>query len=147
MSYGHIYVARVAVGAKDAHTVRVFQEAESYDGPSLIIAYSPCIAHGYDMANSLDQQKAAINSGYWPLYRYDPRRAAAGENPLKLDSSAPKLSVAEFASHENRFRMVEQRNPEQYHLLMAQAQADVARRYALYEHMAKASTPKPGGEG
>ena len=144
MSYGHIYVARVAVGAKDAHTVRVFQEAESYDGPSLIIAYSPCIAHGYDMQESLDQQKNAINSGYWPLFRYDPRRAAAGENPLKLDSPAPKLTVAEFASHENRFRMVEQRDPVQYQKLMTQAQADVARRWAFYEHLANQAARKPG---
>jgi len=144
MSYGHIYVARVAVGAKDAHTVRVFQEAESYDGPSLIIAYSPCIAHGYEMKDALEQQKNAINSGYWPLFRYDPRRAAAGENPLKLDSPVPKLTVAEFAAHENRFRMVEQRDPAQYRKLMTQAQADVARRYAFYEHLARQAGTKQG---
>ena len=90
MSYGHVYVARVAFGAKDAQTVKAFLEAEAYDGPSLIIAYSHCIAHGYDMAHGAEQQKLAVDSGVWPLYRFDPRRIAKGEPPLQLDSVRPR---------------------------------------------------------
>ena len=92
MSYGHVYVARVAFGAKDAQTVQAFLEAEAYPGPSLIIAYSHCIAHGYDLAHGCEQQKLAVDSGVWPLYRFDPRRVAAGRPPLQLDSAAPKIA-------------------------------------------------------
>ena len=90
MTYGHVYVASVAMGARDEHVLRAFLEAESYDGPSLIIAYSHCIAHGIDMATAMQNQKAMVHAGQWLLYRYDPRRAAAGQNPLQLDSAAPK---------------------------------------------------------
>ncbi len=93
MAYGNVYVAHVAFGAKDAQTVKAFLEADAYDGPSLIIAFSHCIAHGYDLEKGLDQQKLAVDSGYWPLYRFDPRRTAQGENPLQLDSGAPKADV------------------------------------------------------
>ena len=93
MAYGHVYVAQVAFGAKDTQTVKAFIEADAYPGPSLIIAYSPCIAHGYDLVHGLDQQKLAVDSGYWPLYRFDPRRAASGERPLVLDSGAPKIDA------------------------------------------------------
>ena len=146
MSYGHIYVARVALGAKDAHTVRVLQEAESFPGPSLVIAYSHCIAHGYDLSDALEHQELAVNSGYWPLYRYDPRRQDAGEQPLKLDSPPPKRTLAEFTVGENRFRITEARDPEHYHHLMDGAQLALTRRYRLYEHLAKLVVDKPADE-
>ncbi|OFX24913.1 MAG: pyruvate:ferredoxin (flavodoxin) oxidoreductase [Anaeromyxobacter sp. RBG_16_69_14] len=141
MSYGHPYVARVAIGAKDVQTVNAFKEADSFEGTSVIIAYSPCIAHGYEMADALAQQERAVDSGYWPLFRYDPRKIAAGESPLKLDSPAPKLALAEFTDRENRFKQVRQSNPEQFKLYMEQAQKNVRERYALYEQMAKAMNP------
>ena len=97
MAYGHVYVAQVAFGAKDIHTIRAFREAESYDGPSLIIAYSPCIAHGVALSNNLRQQELAVNSGHWPLLRYNPRRTAAGKNPLQLDSKKPSIRFEDFA--------------------------------------------------
>ncbi len=137
MSYGHVYVARVALGAKDAHTVRVMQEAESYHGPSLVIAYSHCIAHGYDLSEALEHQETAVQSAYWPLHRFDPRRQAAGENPLKLDSPPPKKTLAEFVSHENRFKQTEVRDPKHFAEMMDEAQHALNRRYALYEHLSK----------
>ena len=141
MSYGHPYVAKVALGAKDAQTVNAFKEAESYPGTSVIIAYSHCIAHGYDLGDGIVQQERAVESGYWPLFRYDPRRAAAGESPLKLDSPAPKIDLSQFVSHETRFRQVEAANPESFRKLMEQAQKDVREKYAMYEHLAAAMKP------
>jgi pyruvate-ferredoxin/flavodoxin oxidoreductase len=140
MSYGNAYVARVAFGAKDTQTVKAFQEADSYDGPSLIIAYSHCIAHGYDMAGGPDQQKLAVETGYWPLYRFDPRRVAAGEAAMQLDSNPPKGHVAQFVKNETRFRMVEQQNAERFKALMETAKRDIDARYALYSQLA---TVKP----
>jgi pyruvate-ferredoxin/flavodoxin oxidoreductase len=137
MAYGNVYVAKVAFGAKDAQTVKAFLEADSYDGPSLIIAFSHCIAHGYDIVNGLEQQKLAVETGYWPLYRYDPRRLATGENPLVLDSAPPKAGIQKFMANETRFRVVEQQNPERYKMLLASAQQEVTSRFALYEQMAK----------
>ena len=140
MAYGNVYVAKVAFGAKDAQTVKAFQEAEAWPGPSLIIAYSHCIAHGYDMAHGAAQQKLAVETGYWPLYRFDPRRATAGEPALRLDSSAPKgphKGIAEFARNETRFRLVEQQNPERFKALMALAQKGAEERYARYAEMAR----------
>jgi pyruvate-ferredoxin/flavodoxin oxidoreductase len=137
MAYGTVYVAHVAFGAKDAQTVKAFQEAEAYPGPSLIIAYSHCIAHGYDMAHGLDQQKLAVDSGYWPLYRYDPRLVQAGQSPLRLDSGAPKVELGKYMRNETRFRLVEQTNPERFRELLAMAQRDVLRRHALYEELAR----------
>ena len=107
--YGHVYVARVAFGAKMAQTAQAFGEAESYDGPSLIIAYSHCIAHGYDMAQGVSQQKLAVDSGVWPLYRFDPRRIPQGEAPLHLDYGPPKAKVEDYLRNESRFRMVKRR--------------------------------------
>ncbi len=133
MSYGHCYVARVAFGAKDAQTVQAFQEADSYPGTSIIIAYAHCIAHGYDLKFGLQQQKLAVDSGQWPLYRYDPRRAAAGESPLKLDSGAPKIPVSDYMQNETRFRMVEKIDAKRFHTLAAAAQAETAKRVAYYE--------------
>ncbi|HET9552098.1 MAG TPA: pyruvate:ferredoxin (flavodoxin) oxidoreductase [Anaeromyxobacteraceae bacterium] len=150
MGYGHPYVARVAMGAKDAQTVNALKEADSYSGTSLIVAYSHCIAHGYDMADALTQQERAVDSAYWPLFRYDPRRIAAGESPLKLDSPAPKIELAQFVSGETRFRQVEQANPEAYKRLMDQAQRDVREKYALYEQLVRSMSPAnlvPGAAG
>jgi pyruvate-ferredoxin/flavodoxin oxidoreductase len=138
MSYGNVYVARVAFGARDNQTVLAFKEAESYPGTSLIIAYSHCIAHGYDLVHGPEQQKLAVESGYWPLFRFDPRRAAAGESPLKLDSPPPKQDVAEFMRNETRFRMVEQINPERFKKLVEAARMEVRTRYHLYEELTKA---------
>ncbi|HSW46014.1 MAG TPA: pyruvate:ferredoxin (flavodoxin) oxidoreductase [Phycisphaerae bacterium] len=146
MSYGHVYVASVAFGAKDNHTVQAFLEAESYNGPSLIIAYSHCIAHGYDLAFGLDQQKLAVNSGIWPLYRYDPRRVLNGDPPLILDSAPSGVSVKEYMRNETRFRMVEKMNPERFQKLAVLATEASARRVAVYDHLAKLTVPK-GGNG
>ena len=141
MSYGHPYVARVALAAKDAQTVNAFKEADSYTGTSVIIAYAHCIAHGYEMSDAITQQERAVDTGYWPLFRYDPRRVVAGESPLKLDSPAPKLDLAQFVMHETRFRQVEQANPEGFKKMLEQAQKDVKERYALYEQLSKAMNP------
>jgi len=137
MAYGTVYVASVALGAKDAHTVKAFVEAESFPGPSLIIAYSPCIAHGYDLADGPEHQKLAVEVGAWPLYRYDPRRVAAGEPPLHLDSGPPKGALGDYVRSETRFRALEEENPAHFAELLAHAEAEVRRRYALYEHLAK----------
>ena len=137
MTYGHVYVASVAMGAKDAHTLKAFREAEAYPGPSLIIAYSHCIAHGYDMSRGADQQRLAVESGVWPLYRFDPRRVAQGEPPLQLDSAAPKLHARDYMKNEGRFRMVELRDPKRYEMLLAAADENAARRRTLYEQLAR----------
>ncbi len=141
VTYGTVYVARVAFGAKDTQTVKAFQEAESFPGTSIIIAYSHCIAHGYDMAYGLEQQKIAVETAYWPLFRFDPRRRAAGENPFQLDSAAPKSRLEEFTKGETRFRMVERANPERYKELMTLAQDDLNARWAMYEQIAKTMAP------
>ncbi|MBI2949980.1 MAG: pyruvate:ferredoxin (flavodoxin) oxidoreductase [Verrucomicrobia bacterium] len=136
MTYGNIYVASVAMGAKDEHTVKAFLEAEAYDGPSLIIAYSHCIAHGINMATALQNQKAAVNTGQWLLYRYHPDRAKHGENPLQLDSPAPKGKVQDYFQMENRFRMLTQSKPEVAKELFDQAQLDIETRRHLYQYLA-----------
>ncbi len=136
MAYGHVYVASVAFGAKDSQTVRAFQEAESFEGPSLIIAYSHCIAHGYNLADGLDHQTMAVDSGAWPLYRFDPRRTAMGENPLKLDSKAPKIPFDQYALSETRFRMLTKIDPERSKRLLAEAQRVVQARYKMYQQLA-----------
>src|SRR4029453_361919 len=112
--YGHVYVARVAFGAKMAQTAQAFLEAEAYPGPSLIVAYSHCIAHGYDMAQGAAQQRLALDSGVCPLSRFDPLRLQRGEPPLHLDYGAPKAKVADYMRNESRFRMVERADPERY---------------------------------
>jgi pyruvate-ferredoxin/flavodoxin oxidoreductase len=135
--YGHVYVAQVAMGASDRQTVQAFIEAESYDGPSLIIAYSHCIAHGINMAKGMDQQRMATDSGYWPLYRFDPRLAENGKNPFQLDSRAPKIPLQEYAYNENRYRMLAQANPDAARALLAEAQQAVNERWRAYEERAK----------
>jgi pyruvate-ferredoxin/flavodoxin oxidoreductase len=136
MSYGYVYVAQVAMGASDAHTVRAFLEAEAYDGPSLIIAYSHCIAHGIDMAKGMNQQKLAVDSGYWPLYRYNPALKAEGKNPLQLDSKAPKIPLKDYVYNETRYRMLTQSNPEAAARLLVEAQEAVKAHWQQYEKMA-----------
>ena len=140
MAYGNVYVARVAMGAKDAQTAKAFLEAESYDGPSIIIAYSHCIAHGYDLVQGCAQQKLAVDSGYWPLYRFDPRRGALGLPALQMDSPAPKIELGEYVRNETRYRMVEQADPGHFRQLLAAAQAEVNNRYAMHENLARLVT-------
>jgi len=137
MTYGNIYVARVAMGASDSQTLRAFNEADSYDGPSLIIAYSHCINHGIDMKKGLVQQKLAVNSGAWVLYRYDPRLAAEGKNPLQLDSKAPTINVADYAYNETRYRMLLKQDEARAEELMKGAEADAKRRWSMYSQMAE----------
>jgi pyruvate-ferredoxin/flavodoxin oxidoreductase len=146
MSYGNVYVARVAIGAKDAQTVKAFAEAESWPGPSLILAYSACIAHGYDMALGAEQQKLAVDTGFWPLYRYDPRRVKEGLPPLQLDSPAPKTPLEKFMRNETRFRMVEAMDPERFRRSLVAAQRGVTQRYAVYQQLAGVTIPQPVDE-
>jgi pyruvate-ferredoxin/flavodoxin oxidoreductase len=136
MTYGYIYVAQVAMGSSDIQTLRAFIEADAYDGPSLILAYSHCIAHGIDMSKGLFQQEMAVKSGIWPLYRYNPALIAKGENPLKLDSKAPSIPVSEYAYNETRYRMLLQSDEHRAETLMKLAQKDVQSRWHLYEQMA-----------
>jgi pyruvate-ferredoxin/flavodoxin oxidoreductase len=135
MSYGHVYVARIAFGSKDHQTVKAFQEAESYPGPSLLIAYSHCIAHGYDMAFGCEQQKLAVDSGLWPLYRFDPRRISEGLEPFQLDSGAAKTPIEKYMRNEGRFRMLEAADPPRYKRLAALAGEEATRRLQLYKYL------------
>jgi pyruvate-ferredoxin/flavodoxin oxidoreductase len=136
VSYGYVYVARVAMGGGDTQTVHAFQEAESFDGPSLILAYSHCIAHGYDMALGMKQQKAAVLSGYWPLMRYDPRLRTKGKNPFQLDSKAPSIPFKEYAYQEARYSMLARSDPKTARELLRLAQDDVQRQWRVYENRA-----------
>jgi len=136
MSYQNVYVASVAMGANDAQTVRAFMEAEAYPGPSIIIAYSHCIAHGINMAHGLSQQKKAVETGSWTLYRYNPLLAAQQQNPLKLDSKPPKGHVRDYALNETRFKMLTRINPKQAETYLAQADADAQERYQHYLDLA-----------
>ena len=137
IGYGDIYVGRIAMGANDAHTVRTFLEAEAYDGPSLIIAYSVCIAHGYDLRYGLEQQKKAVLSGHWPLYRYDPRLAHNGGRPFQLDSKPPSIPLQDYIYAETRYRMLTQSNPDEAKRLLALAESDIRARWATYEQLAR----------
>ena len=142
--YGHVYVASVAYGAKDTQTLRAFIEAESYLGPSLIVAYSPCIAHGYDLQYNGRQQEAAVKSGHWPLIRFDPRLEASAGNPWKLDSAAPTQPIREFMESETRFAMLSRSHPEAAEHFMAEAQSIADRRYQSYLALARQGEPKTG---
>jgi pyruvate-ferredoxin/flavodoxin oxidoreductase len=141
--YGNIYVAKVALGANANQTVKAFVEAEAYPGPSLIIAYSHCIAHGFDMVGGYQQQKKAVDCGHWPLYRFDPRLKAQGKNPLQLDSKAPTLDFKEYAYAENRYRTLRQSNPQAAAELLKLAAGDAAQRYALMAQLAELPCNKP----
>jgi len=136
IDYGSVYVARVAMGANDAQTLRAISEAESYDGPSLIIAYSHCIAHGINMAKGMEQQKLAVESGYWPLYRFDPRLRAEGKNPFQLDSKAPKVQFRDYAMNETRYRMLAQTDEEASEMLMHMAQDWINAKWKDLEYLA-----------
>ncbi len=136
MTYGNVYVASVAMGAKDEHTLKAFLEAEAYDGPALIIAYSHCIAHGINMGTGMQNQKAAVQSGHWLLYRFDPDRSRRGENPLQLDSPAPREELESYLMLENRFRMLNQSQPEEAKKLFRQAQDESRQRWDYYQRLA-----------
>ena len=136
MTYGNAYVASIAMGAREEHTLKAFLEAEAYDGPSIIIAYSHCIAHGIDMAVGMEHQKAAVDSGHWILYRYNPDRRKEGKNPLSLDSKKPKIPVEQFLNMENRFRMLKKSHPDLAKEFFAEIQQEVDARYATYEYLA-----------
>jgi len=147
MSYGNIYVASVAMGAKDEHTLKSFLEAEAYNGPALIIAYSHCIAHGINMTTGMQNQKAAVMSGQWLLYRYNPEQAAKGETPLHVDSAAPKLPVEEYFNLENRFNLLSKSRPADAKRLFQEAQKQVDARWQLYQQLAKSgSSSKESGK-
>jgi pyruvate-ferredoxin/flavodoxin oxidoreductase len=145
MAYGYVYVARVAMGFNDQQTLKAFLEAESYDGPSLIIAYSHCIQQGYDMIHGLQQQKLAVQSGAWPVYRYDPRLARQGQNPLNIDCKEPSIPVSQYAYNETRYKMLTQMDEGRAELLMKEAQQDAKSRWSLYQQMA--SMHYDGGNG
>ena len=142
VTYGSVYVARVAMGANDAQTVRAFLEAEAYDGPSIIVAYSHCIAHGIDMGRGMQNQKLAVDTGYWPLFRFNPMLAKEGKNPFKLDSKEPKIPLAEFSQIETRFKMLEKSYPDRAKSLGVLAQEDVNARWKSYENLARSGDGK-----
>jgi pyruvate-ferredoxin/flavodoxin oxidoreductase len=144
MTYGNVYVARVAMGAGDMQTLKAFNEAEAYNGPSLIIAYATCIAHGIDMKQGLSQQKLAVQSGHWPLFRFDPRRAAEGKNPMQLDSKAPSVPLEDYIYNETRYSMLRQSHPEEAKKLLEEAREDVAARWKMYEMWASMGTNGKG---
>ncbi|MDR0755894.1 MAG: pyruvate:ferredoxin (flavodoxin) oxidoreductase, partial [Puniceicoccales bacterium] len=137
MSYGHVYVAQVAIGANPGQAINAIMEANSYSGPSLIIAYSHCIEHGYDLKYGVEQQRLAVESGYWPLYRFDPRRTLQNENPMQLDAVEAKIPLVEYLQRENRFKVLEKSNPERANSLKEKAQAIVHSRLAYYHYLAK----------
>jgi pyruvate-ferredoxin/flavodoxin oxidoreductase len=136
IAYGNVYVARVAMGSDPQQTLAAFREAEAYDGPSLVIAYSHCIAHGIEMRNGLDQQYRAVASGYWPLIRYDPMARAAGGNPFLLDSPRPRIPLADYTDRELRFRTLANTDPAEAERLHGLAEEAVAQRWDVYEEMA-----------
>jgi len=144
MDYEHVYVARVAYGAKDTQTIRAFHEAEAYPGPALIIAYSPCIAHGIDLKDNHLHQQLAVDSGHWPLFRYNPQQAASGKNPLHLDSKQPSIPYREFIETEIRFNMLWRTHPQEAEKLLKQSQQDVLHRYLHYEKLASLEWDKTG---
>ncbi len=145
IAYGTIYVARVAMGGSDRQVIKALQEAASYPGPSLVIAYSHCIAHGYDLAKGMEQQKNAVDSGHWPLFRYDPRRAETGENPMQLDSKAPRLALEKYIYNETRYTMLARAKPEEAKALLELAKGDVAARWKTYAHLAEGGKLDDGG--
>jgi pyruvate-ferredoxin/flavodoxin oxidoreductase len=147
MAYGNVYVAQVAMGANPVHTVRTFQEAAAWNGPSLIIAYSHCIAHGIDMTTGMSHQRDAVKSGYLTLYHYDPRLAMGGaDQPLKLDSRKPTVPLEQFTMKEGRFAMLAQADPERAKALSRRAQADADARWTLYEQIAGVHRTVTGAE-
>jgi pyruvate-ferredoxin/flavodoxin oxidoreductase len=147
LEYGNVYVARIAMGAADAQTVKAFLEAEAYPGPSLIVAYSHCIAHGINMRLGMQQQKLAVDSGYWPLLRYHPAEAGKGVNPLHLDSRPPKIPLKDYAYRETRYRVLAAGNPEEARRLLELAQRDVEERWKRLQEMAQTGAEAAAREG
>ena len=137
ITYGHAYVAQVSMGADKNQLIKALTEAESYDGPSLVVAYSPCIAHGVNMSESIEEEKRAVESGHWTLFRYDPRRKAEGENPFILDSKAPTLPLKDFFMRENRFASLFRSNPERANALLEKAEKENAELFAFYQKLAE----------
>ncbi len=146
MTYGNVYVAKVAMGSNDAQTLRAFLEAEAYDGPSIIIAYSHCIAHGINMAKGMESQKLAVDSGHWPLFRYNPENVLEGKNPLKLDSKAPKIKLEEYIYNETRYKMLTKSHPKEAKHLLELGQAEVLKKWKFYEQMAEMKVSESGEE-
>ncbi len=144
MTYGNVYVAKVAMGSNDAQTLRAFLEAEAYDGPSLIIAYSHCIAHGINMAKGMESQKLAVDSGHWPLFRFNPANALDGKNPLKLDSKAPKIKLEDYIYTETRYKMLTKSHPKEAKHLLELGQAEVLKKWKFYEQMAEMQVANDG---
>jgi pyruvate-ferredoxin/flavodoxin oxidoreductase len=136
MNYGNVYVAQIAMGSNDTQTLKAFLEAEAFEGPSIILAYSHCIAHGINMAKGMENQKLAVDSGYWPLFRFNPENLLEGKNPLKIDSKAPKIKLEEYTYKETRYKMLTKSNPEGAKELLKQAQAHLLKKWKLYEQMA-----------
>jgi pyruvate-ferredoxin/flavodoxin oxidoreductase len=136
MAYGYVYVARIAMGASDQQTLNAFIEADAYNGPSLIIAYCHCISHGFDLRKGLEQQKLAVQSGVWPLYRFNPSLIEQGKNPLSIDSKEPTIPVSQYAYNETRYRMLSLTDEQRAEALMKLAQKDAKGRWALYQQMA-----------
>ncbi|MDR2602961.1 MAG: 4Fe-4S dicluster domain-containing protein [Puniceicoccales bacterium] len=136
VTYGNIYVAQVSLGAKDSQVIQAFHEAESYDGPALIIAYSPCIAHGYNLRDGLEQQRKAVASGYWPLFRYDPRKRGSEQFAFTLDSKEPSLPLMDYMSAENRFKTLIEKNPERAEVLLRKEEENIRSRHAFYKMLA-----------
>ena len=139
ISYGNVYVARIAMGANPQQALLAFREAEAYDGPSLILAYSHCIAHGINMQRGLDQQHLAVESGHWPLFRYNPAVHESNENPFILDSPRPKIPLKKYAYNEMRYKVLAHTNPQEAEHLMDLAQQAINRRWTMYEDMAARS--------
>ena len=137
MSYGNVYVGRVAMGANDAHTVKVFKEAEAYDGPSIIIAYSHCISHGIDMKKGLEQQKKAVESGHWILMRYNPDNKKEGKNPLTIDCKAPTLPIKDYIYNETRYKRLTIINPEEAAKILVEKEQDVKEKWRLYKYLSE----------
>ncbi|MCB0744470.1 MAG: pyruvate:ferredoxin (flavodoxin) oxidoreductase, partial [Ignavibacteriae bacterium] len=136
MGYGNVYVAQIAMGANDTQTLKAILEAEAYDGPSIIIAYSHCIAHGYDLAKGMEHQQLAVDSGHWPLYRFNPENVKEGKNPLRLDSKAPKIKLQDYIYTETRYKMLQKIDPERTKYLLGLAQAEVNKKWSHYSQLA-----------
>jgi len=141
ITYGHVYVASVAFGASDAQLTKAIQEAASYEEPSLIIANAPCIEHGYDLSDSLGQMKLAVESGYWLLYRYDPRLIEMGKKPLQLDSKPASIPLNDYFKNENRFAKLERSDADHYHKLLQGAEREAKHRRSVFEKLAELETP------
>jgi pyruvate-ferredoxin/flavodoxin oxidoreductase len=137
VEYGHVYVAQIAFGSDPKQTVRALQEAARHKGPSLVVAYATCIAQGFDLTHTIDQMRGAVDSGYWPLYRYDPSLLDRGRNPMQLDSGPPTITFKEYASKENRYRALVKTNPEDAERLFELAQGDLMKRWRSYQRLAE----------